>query len=90
MDSVRQSNPKVNTSALKSPLFPQERVILCYLQDQAPRVVSVYELVTDALARGWYNPATDPALIRVHIHHIRRTLGPDVIITHRGHGYRAA
>ena len=88
--SIQKSQLEVNTSALKSPLFPQERVILCYLQDQAPRVVSVYDLVTDALARGWYNPATDPVLIRVHIHNIRRALGPDVIETRRGYGYRVA
>jgi DNA-binding response OmpR family regulator len=61
--------------------------LLVYIMERANRVVSREELVEQVIRGTWRSETT---LVRVHVAHLRRKLGPnsDVIETVRGRGIR--
>ncbi len=65
-------------------LAPREFSLLCILMENAGRVLLRTRL--QELLYGWDQDVQSNAL-EVHVHHLRRKLGPEIIRTVRGVGY---
>ena len=68
-------------------LSPREFALLLALVEASPRVLSRAQL--EAKLYNW-DQTLESNAIEVHVHHLRRKLGPDVIRTMRGVGYFVA
>jgi DNA-binding response OmpR family regulator len=78
---------EVHARARRIPLTRTEFDVLVYLMRNWHRVVSQQELVRQVIGGAH---SSDSSVIRVHIAHLRRKLGPDsaAIRTVRGRGFR--
>jgi two-component system OmpR family response regulator/two-component system response regulator QseB len=65
-------------------LAPREFTLLLALAEASPRVLSRAQI--EARLYDW-GSALESNAIEVHVHHLRRKLGDDVIRTLRGVGY---
>lgn len=74
----------VHRDGQKIELSPREFSVLLALLEASPRVLSKAQL--EASLYAW-NEALESNAIEVHVHHIRKKLGPDVVATMRGVGY---
>lgn len=75
----------VTQRGLPVELSGQELKILTLLLENAGRVLSRAQL--EQSLYGWDDEGLESNAIEVHIHHLRRKLGPDLIRTFRGIGY---
>ena len=73
-----------STDKVEVPVTRMEYAILLHLATLAGRIVSPLQLLSAVLGEGY-----DDSISRVHVHifHIRKKLGKDVIKTFRGRGF---
>jgi len=82
-------DPAARTVTLKNQLVAlgrQEFTVLQLLLEQPGRVFSREQI--EAQLYGW-NEAIESNAAEVHIHHLRKKLGKQLILTVRGVGYKA-
>jgi two-component system response regulator QseB len=81
LDLAQRCIVRVDGSTVE--LSGRETELLAALATRGGRVVS-----RDDLRREVFEAAESPTIVDTYVHYLRRKLGPDVVRTVRGHGYR--